>query len=262
VRTWSQPQAGEKIGVKAIIKAALRRMGYEIRRIPPPASAQNSPFATIPDAQFYNPLFSPWLGYKTFKRYLELARPYTLVSADRCYVLYTLASQALSLHGDFWECGVYRGGTARLLAELLAERRATSSKLHLFDTFEGMPDTDPERDVHRAGDFADTSLAAVQKRVGRKNLVVFHKGFIPDTFKGMEDVQIAFAHVDVDIYRSVWDCCAFIVPRLMRGGFIVFDDYGFPTCPGARQAVDEFFSDRPEQPLVLPTGQAVIYASG
>ncbi|HEY3230283.1 MAG TPA: hypothetical protein VGJ87_13760, partial [Roseiflexaceae bacterium] len=63
--------------MKAIIKAALRRMGYEIRRIPPAASAQNSPFATIPDAQFYNPLFSPWLGYKTFKRFLELARPYT-----------------------------------------------------------------------------------------------------------------------------------------------------------------------------------------
>lgn len=38
---------------------------------------------------------------------------------------------------------------------------------------------------------------------------------------------------------------------------MVFDDYGFPTCPGARKAVDEFFADKRETPIVLPTGQAV-----
>lgn len=214
----------------------------------------------IPDAEFYTPLFNPWLGYGEFQRFWEMCQPYTLVTADRCHTLYTLASQALSLQGDFWECGVYKGGTAILLAELLASQR-TLSKLHLFDTFEGMPDTDPQKDLHRRGDFADTSLAAVQERVGRENKVVFHKGFIPHTFEGLEHTKIAFAHVDVDIYRSVLDCCLFIMPRLVQGGFVVFDDYGFPSCPGARQAVDEFFKDRKERPLVLPTGQAIVFAS-
>ena len=40
---------------------------------------------------------------------------------------------------------------------------------------------------------------------------------------------------------------------------MIFDDYGFPTCPGARQAVDEFFADKREVPFVLPTGQAVVF---
>jgi O-methyltransferase len=31
------------------------------------------------------------------------------------------------------------------------------------------------------------------------------------------------------------------------------------SCPGARQAVDEYFAARPEVPLVLPTGQAVVF---
>jgi O-methyltransferase len=57
----------------------------------------------------------------------------------------------------------------------------------------------------------------------------------------------------------VLDCCHFIYPRLLAGGFMVFDDYGFPSCFGARQAVDEFFAGRPEVPLVLPTGQAVVF---
>jgi O-methyltransferase len=43
---------------------------------------------------------------------------------------------------------------------------------------------------------------------------------------------------------------------------MVFDDYGFPTCPGARVAVDEYFRETAAYPLVLPTGQAVVFKSG
>ena len=243
--------------MKTLIKTTLRKLGYEVKKMPRLSSASQ-----LPDASFYAPLFSPWLGYGPFKRVWELARPHTLVSADRCYVLYTLATQALSVRGDFWECGVYKGGTALLLAEVLATGGASSSRLHLFDTFEGMPETDPTRDLHRRGEFADTSLAAVRQRVGGADRVVYHQGVIPKTFQGLDEATIAFAHVDVDLYRSVLDCCAFIVPRLTPGGFLVFDDYGFPSCPGARRAVDEFFRDRPERPLVLPTGQAVVFARG
>ena len=43
-----------------------------------------------------------------------------------------------------------------------------------------------------------------------------------------------------------------------RVGFLVFDDYGFPSCAGARRAVDEFFANKPEVPLCLPTGQCLV----
>jgi O-methyltransferase len=67
--------------------------------------------------------------------------------------------------------------------------------------------------------------------------------------------------VDVDVYRSILDCCEFIYPRLKTGGVMVFDDYGFPTCPGARKAVDEFFTGKPETPVILQTGQAIVIRS-
>src|SRR6185437_3108103 len=189
--------------------------------------------------------FSPWNGYGDFAQYRTRAAPYTLVSPDRLYVLYTFALNAMHLHGDFWECGVYRGGTARMLAELLASHGVPSVRLHLFDTFSGMPETDEKLDIHRKGDFSDTSLDQVRRVVAHPERVDFHPGWIPDTFRTMSDSRIALAHVDVDIYRSVWDCCEFIYPRLTPGGIMVFDDYGFPTCPGARKAVDEFFADKP-----------------
>jgi len=248
--------------LETILQRLLLRLGFVIRR-------RSTTLTSIPDANFYElyvspPYFSPWLGYGEFKHFFERARPFTVVSADRCYVLYTLASQALRLNGEFWECGVYKGGTAMLLAELVGQEKANhhAVKLHLFDTFGGMPDTDPQRDLHQRGDFSDTSLEAVKRRVGGEEIAVFHKGLIPDTFNGMEASKISFAHIDVDIYQSIMDCCSFIYPRLIPGGFVVFDDYGHPSCPGARQAVDAFFEDKPERPLVLPTGQAVIFAIG
>lgn len=239
------------------IKRILHKRGYAIARIPDlPEGAKN-----IPDASFYTPLFSPWLGHGEFRRHLDVASRHTLVSADRCYVLYTLAAQALHLAGDFWECGVYRGGTAHLLAEVMSSPDRGAKSLRLFDTFAGMPETDAQRDLHSKGDFADTSLQAVQARIGTRPYVHYHAGRIPETFAGLEASTIALANVDVDIYQSVVDSIEFIMPRLVAGGFIVFDDYGFPTCPGARQAVDEFFASRREKPLVLPTGQAIVFNS-
>jgi O-methyltransferase len=205
-------------------------------------------------------MFSPWFGDDFQNSFYRLAADRTLVSADRCYVLTTLLKQAIHLEGDVWECGVYRGGTARMFAHFLQDN-ASSRTLYLFDTFEGMPDTDADRDLHRKGDFRDTSLETVAAYVGLPERCVFRKGLIPDTFIGLESARIAFAHIDVDIYRSILDCLDFIWPRLSVGGVIVFDDYGFPSCPGARAAVDEFFASRFSVPLCLPTGQALVFKS-
>lgn len=212
----------------------------------------------IPDIDLYRPLFSPWFGPGEFRRYYDTAAQRSLVSPDRCYVLYTLLRQTVHVPGDVWECGVYKGGTAAMMAAMLQEHCPTK-RLYLFDTFGGMPETDAEKDWHKEGDFSDTSLDSVAAFVGHKELCVFRKGIIPSTFAGLEAAQIAFAHIDVDIYKSILDSLAFIWPRLSLGGFIVFDDYGFPACPGARAAVDEFFRSQACVPLCLPTGQALIF---
>jgi len=214
----------------------------------------------IPDQDYYRPIFSPWLGYGEFRRYYKLAQGATLVSPDRCWIIYSLCRQALFVEGDIWECGVYKGGTAAMLAKIVSDK-APFKRLHLFDTFAGMPDTDSNLDLHKCGDFKDTTLDVVKKYVGETALTVYHPGKIPLSFSGQENSRIAFAHIDVDIWQSVIDCCDFIFPRLSAGGFIVFDDYGFPTCPGARNAVDLYFSEKEVIPLVLPTGQAIIFKS-
>lgn len=220
-----------------------------------------------PDIELYKPLFSPWLllpgeiaDYKQIKKR-------TIISDERLYVLRWAALQALRLQAAngplcWFELGVYKGGTAGFLADLAAQFNKSLPKHHLtvrlFDTFEGMPETNQRYDYHQLGDFSDTSLEAVQRALGEGEHVSYHPGLIPETFGGLENDRLSFVHVDVDIYQSVLDGCEFVYQRLVPGGIIIFDDYGFPSCPGARKAVDMFFADKEEEVLVLSAGQAMI----
>lgn len=202
--------------------------------------------------------FCAFRGDAKFSRYCERISEMSAIPAECLWVLYAMARQSLKVPGDFWECGVDRGGSARLLSQIV---HGSGKRLHLFDTFDGMPPTDPTVDDHRAGDFPGVPVDTVRAFVGHEDEVVFHPGLIPETFAEMDDFsRIAFAHIDVDIYESTKRCCEFIYPRLSWGGVIVFDDYGRPTCRGARIAIDEYFADKDSVPLsLLANGQALVF---
>jgi O-methyltransferase len=207
----------------------------------------------IPEAELYRPMFQPWRS-SDWNSKLNLGDDRSLLTPEARYYFYSLAADAkASSCGSAAECGVYRGGTAKMLSRLFSDR-----ELLLFDTFEGMPETDPDKDLHRKGDFADTSLESVKGYVGAAENVRFVAGFIPETLAPFSDRTFCFVHVDLDIYPSIRSACDFFYPRLAHGGIMLFDDYGFASCPGARRAVDEFFSDKTEIPMVLPTGQCLV----
>jgi O-methyltransferase len=213
--------------------------------------------AEVPDLALYQPLYSPWEGDPEFEPLYQEVSQHTLVARDRCWILWKTLQQALHLDGDIIECGVFRGGTALLEARTML-RDPGGRTLHLFDSFEGMPATTDGVDRLARGDLSTTSVEAVRERLSFAPFVAIHQGFIPATFEGLDIARLAWAHVDVDIYQAVHDSVDFIYPRLQPGGFMIFDDYGFPSCLGARRAVDEAFADRPEVPVCLPTGQALV----
>ena len=201
-------------------------------------------------------MFSPWEGLPGIQEaYYDKIKRFTMVRRDSCYVLAKTLQQSLRLKGDVVECGVFRGGTALLEAMVIA---GTGRNLHLFDSFQGMPKTCEGLDRFDEGDFCGTSADAVAAFLSPYPFVRMHVGFIPDTFRGLQIESISWAHIDVDIYQSVLDSIDFIYPRLVPGGFMIFDDYGYPSCPGARRAVDEAFADLPEVPICLPSGQCLV----
>ncbi len=216
------------------VRRAFRAAGYHIEREDP-----QQPFL--------------WSREPSFLELLERIEGRTLVTPDRCFALYQWVRMAAHLPGEFAELGVYRGGTALLIAEAAAGRT-----LHLFDTFSGMPATDGGVDVHREGDFRDTSLAAVQRLFADRGDVLFHPGRFPETAAAVAGRRFALVHVDVDIYQSVKDALEFFYPLLVPGGWLLFDDYDWQRTPGVRKALDEFLAARSIPLLVSARYQAAL----
>jgi hypothetical protein len=244
---------------RKLITALLRRSGYEIRRVS--LSAKSIAARAGEDAPYYRdystlwPIFSPWTAPQFLARYAQV-KDFTAGTSERAYMLASLAHYAKQLPGEFAETGVYQGGSALLLAQTLQD---TSKKFYLFDSFKGLPEPDLNHDrFFQQGEYA-APLETVKERLrGVSHLVDVREGWIPGTFAGLEDKQYAFAHVDVDLYQPTLDSCRYFYPRLTPGGVMLFDEYGFSSAHGEKVAVDEFFADKPEQPIALITGQAFI----
>jgi hypothetical protein len=149
---------------------------------------------------------------------------------------------------------VWEGASSALICAHLAG----SGRLHhLFDSFAGLsPPGERDGSFWRAGDLAG-SLERVRRRL-HHDFVRFHPGWIPERFPDVADRRFCFVHVDVDLYEPTRAALEFFHPRLSPGGVVLFDDYGFSTCPGARRAVDEFAAGVPERIVEVPTGQAFL----
>lgn len=139
--------------------------------------------------------------------------------------------------GCFVEVGVYKGGTAWHLSQLCQEE---CRRLFLYDTFTGIPYCDAAVDSHKVGDFRDTSAEAVAAAIPHATVV---PGIFPGSAVPMPPV--AFAHIDCDQYQSVKEAAQFLLPKMVHGGILWFDD--FNCLPGAAKAVYEVFGNWVEQ---------------
>ncbi len=132
--------------------------------------------------------------------------------------------------------------------------------LYLFDSLKGLPPANRQYDNYYGdGYFSDASADDVRALLGDfQAFIKIREGWIPETFVGLEDNLFALVHIDVDLYQTVLDCCVYFYPRLVSGVVLIFDEYAFPAARGEKDAVDQFFADKPESPVTLPTGQAIV----
>jgi len=179
----------------------------------------------------------------------------TVQPLEDFFNLYQFVQRTQNLEGALAEVGVYRGGSARLIASLKGNKA-----LHLFDTFTGLPEVRAGVDRHKAGDFDDTSLEAVKQYLSAFSNVFFHPGFFPDSAQELAKTPVRFSlvHLDVDIYESTKAGLQFFYPRIVKGAVILSHDYRSRQCPGVKQAFDEFFADKPEMVIELWKTQCMI----
>ncbi|MBO6805948.1 TylF/MycF/NovP-related O-methyltransferase [Thalassospira sp.] len=181
------------------------------------------------------------------------------------YDLLNLAFDNLGNEGDIAECGCWKGQSTYMIAKLIQQRGEAS--FHVFDSFEGLSsfeDQDIDRNKTRDLTHLDSRRkhfasdeAKVRANLRNFNFISFYRGWIPDRFPEVEWASYKFVHIDVDMYQPYIDSIRFFYPRMLRGGVLVFDDYGSSGFPGARRAVDELAEEfRPTVFLRFPLGGA------
>lgn len=171
---------------------------------------------------------------------IRVANFYSLLGEEKLNTIVGLLERVKGLEGDVAEVGVYRGGSAYLMANI-----AKNATVHLFDTFDGMP-IEGEHDVHEVGDFHDTSLGHVQSLLKNNTNVEFYPGIFPGTADGIKNKKFKLVHIDGDQYQTTKDALEFFYPRLVNGGVMLFDDYCWENCPGVARAIHEFLKDKQE----------------
>ncbi|MBF0589509.1 MAG: class I SAM-dependent methyltransferase, partial [Magnetococcales bacterium] len=178
-----------------------------------------------------------WDEDESFSEAYKVVASRSLSDKRRAYVLYSVAKNIVTSGAVIAELGVYRGATSYLMD------RATNGRhqFHLFDTFEGLPETDPNYDPFwKSGDMNEPEFEEV-KRFLPDERFHFYKGIFPETAKALpEDLTFSLVHVDMDIYQSTVDALQLFYPRMVPGGIIVIDDYGLLTCGGLKMALDQF----------------------
>ncbi len=164
---------------------------------------------------------------------------------------------AAGVQGAIAEFGCYMGHTAIQIAHAL-ETLGDDSRFVLFDSFQGMPASDRAEDEYWSEGAMTADHDEVKQRFADFANVEVVAGFFRDTLPGHDDLSLKLAHVDCDLYSSVRDVNDWLLDRVVPGGVIVYDDYGFESCYGLKEAVDEDMAARPEYvKYSLPTGQYV-----
>lgn len=195
-----------------------------------------------------------WFGDEGFNAYLERFGERPGFNTHRKWTLWQLLRLIRHIEGDTAECGVLEGASSWLICAA-NQHRGGGPVHHLFDSFEGLSAPGPEDGSYwSSGDLARGEDVVAANLAPFLSQVAFHRGWIPARFGDVADRRFAFVHVDVDLLDPTLECIRFFYDRLVDGGILLCDDYGFSTCPGVAVAIDEFLKDKPEKMLSLDAG--------
>lgn len=183
----------------------------------------------------------------------------------RFHTVVWAARQALTVPGDFVECGVYEGDMSWVLTEMV-DLPAAGRRLHLFDTFAGFSPkySSPDDIYNQPGffEFADRDYKRpkiyehVLRRFAAKPYVLVRKGVVPESLIDAPET-IAYLHLDMNSPGPERAALDVLYDRISPGGTIVFDDYGWVPFKKQKEAADGFINGRGHFIVELPTGQGL-----
>ncbi len=176
----------------------------------------------------------------------------------RLHVFCWCARNGLRRDGDFVECGVFEGFSVAVAAQLLDFAR-TPRRWYLYDTFAGIPPDQIGTGHVSPQAYADPNLfGRVETRFERYPNIEVIQGRVPEVLAEVGPERIAFLHLDMNSAQAEVGALETLYDRVVDGGQILLDDYGWLTYREQKAAEDLFFGRYGVPVLELPTGQGLV----
>ena len=200
---------------------------------------------------------------KEFLKSYNKNKEFSMTSVIRMYALYNGLKYILNnqVEGDIVECGVWKGGSMMLCADILLNQNIKDRKLWLYDTYTGMSKpTDKDinsgfnmkafitwkkRQTTTHNTWCYSPIEEVKENLQStgypENNLVYVKGKVEDTIPCEMPDKISLLHLDTDWYESTYHELKHLFPLLSKNGVLIVDDYGF--WQGSRDAVNHYFKE-------------------
>lgn len=181
----------------------------------------------------------------------------------RAHTAVWAAGQALTVEGDFVECGVDMGFLSHTICAYHQDALKGRS-FYLFDTFQGLPLeglTDDERElaeqVNGRANYQD-SVATVSERFLRYPEVHLVQGMLPGSLDDVQIDKIGYLSIDLNMASTEMAVIDRLWPKLSTGGVVLLDDYAWAEHAPQKAAWDKFALSVNRPILTLPTGQGLL----
>lgn len=178
----------------------------------------------------------------------------------RAHVVCWAAAKARGLAGDFVECGVNKGGYARMVAHYV-NMPALAKTFYLLDTFEGLAEQYLRADEKELGikpGGYEPCYEQVKQTFRDFSNVVIIKGPVPDTLSQVKTQTVCFLSIDMNCVEPEIAAAEFFWDKLVSGAVMLLDDYGHREHRLQKAAFDSFAIRQGVPVLSLPTGQGLI----
>jgi len=163
------------------------------------------------------------------------------------------------------ECGVEWGYTAFFALKTLAnnDKKINSFSMHLYDAWQDMREEELLKSEYwHVNLYKNLDIESTKKNlIEFKENLIFHQGYIPDSLTKKPDPPdaIFYLHIDLNSAKPTESALEFFYPRLVVGGVILFDDYGWDAYEDTKNTIENFFKDKPGLLMKIPTGQAIYF---
>lgn len=198
----------------------------------------------------------------------------------RNYIGIKLASNARKINMNFVELGVGEGFMTTSIVRYFQKTFGQLPHFHLFDTFNGI-DTEivSQKEIDHWGVTVEQRRDKYKTHICPKNVLEarlkknfedtknfkFIKGSVPNSInQGVisslkNQGGISFMHIDMNNATPEREALKILYPLVAKGGFILFDDYGFKGLEFQKNAINETCKKLDIcNPITLPTGQGLL----